>query len=82
MWVQITKWGFVLLSIWAPPLPELQAPHSVQHNGFIKAPLHACSPVYLGLAWALTAPLSDELIRDEGPQAHTTCHLKAAVSCF
>jgi len=55
------KMGFCLPSLY------LQAPHSVLKNVLMKAPLHACSSIYLGLALALTAPLSDELIR-EGPR--------------
>lgn len=67
---------------YAPPLlPRLLVPHSVQHNGFIKAPF-ACLQLWVpGLSLALTAALSDELIRDGHPQAHIVCHLKAAVSC-
>lgn len=49
------------------PLRTLQAPHRATHyNGLIKAPLHASSCVYLDLALALGAHLSDELIRDGG----------------
>ncbi len=59
------KRGFCPAALLAPCSPVLRAPHSVQHNGLIKASLHACSSVYLGLTLALTAPLSDELIRDE-----------------
>lgn len=58
------------------PLSTLQAPHRATHyNGLIKAPPHTCSCVYLGLALALSAPLSDELIRDGGPQSHTTAEV-------
>lgn len=68
--------AFALLSCWLPPLPVLQAPHTVQHNGFIKAPLHACSSVYLCPALALTAHLSDEPIRDgvHRPALRVTSH--------
>lgn len=78
----MTKGGFALLSCCPPPIPVFQAPQSVRHNGLIKTSLSACSSVYPGPALALTALLSDELIRDWSPQAFTTCHLKATVSCF
>lgn len=63
------------------PLPGSQS-HTAcgTHNGLIKVPF-ACLQLWVPrLSLALTAALSDELIRDGCPQAHIVCHLKAAVS--
>lgn len=50
--------------------------------GSLRAPLHACSSVYLDLALALTAPPSDELIRDGGhrPSLHGILKLQCVLA--
>lgn len=61
------KVGFCPAVQLAPSSPlRSRPPHSVHHSGLIKPPLHAWSPVYLGLASAINAFLSDKQIRDSG----------------
>lgn len=61
------KVGFCPAVQLAPSSPlRSRPPHSVHHSGLIKPPLHAWSPVYLALASAINAFLSDKQIRDSG----------------